>query len=774
MIYALLAGLHTIQDFDLGWQLATGRWVAQHHQVFSTEVFSYTARGAQWIYPALSGLFFYLIYRIGGYALLSWLGALTCAATVFLLLRRKNPATAALALISVPLIANRTQPRAEMFTTLLFAAFLALLWKHYRPADDRPNEHRPHERLWLLPVLMMFWVNFHPGFIAGIALCGAYLAVELLEMIPAALRAKASSRLKESWQWLALTCVAAIVNPWGVRIYGALIEQEKQQQLHTAWVTEWQNIRPSPAGLHQALAWRDPQSAFWWLLVVSVACFVIALLRKHWGEAILLAGASYLALQHVRFQALFAIVIVVVGGSVLHEVWRSRRQVAAELKKPSKKSAEEVGRNLAWGTAVGLVATALLTTLAGARSWDLISDRYYLQSAQLAEFGSGVSWWFPQRALDFIQREKLPANIFAPYSLGGWMTWRLFPEYSDYIDGRALPFGQELFFRAYDLMAEPPDSATWQTEAAARNINTIIAPLGRYSGISLFPQLPAFCQNQNWRPVYLDEVSAVFVRRTPETAALTDRLQIDCDKAQLAPQRDFASNTPMRNRADAFNFSANAAGVLYALGRYEEAMTYIDRAQAIFSNNANLHLTRALILEQTVHPAEAEKEFRTSLALEPNDETWFDFALFYMTQQRYADAIPMLQRVAESSPRPHDLWMLLGRCYLQLQQPQPALAAFDKAEAASPFADNSEALGANFNSTIATGRARAWYQLGDTDRAVSFQEQAVKLAPNDPKLWLGLADLYVAQGRMTKAAEARSHAGENTSQNPAQSTKSHP
>ena len=32
LIYAFLAGLRTISDPDSFWQLATGRWVAQHHQ----------------------------------------------------------------------------------------------------------------------------------------------------------------------------------------------------------------------------------------------------------------------------------------------------------------------------------------------------------------------------------------------------------------------------------------------------------------------------------------------------------------------------------------------------------------------------------------------------------------------------------------------------------------------------------------------------------------------------------------------------------------------
>jgi hypothetical protein len=71
--YAFIAGLRTLSEYDLGWQLATGRWVVQHLQIPSTDVFSYTVPGAPWIYPVGSGLLFYGIYIVGGYQLLSWL-----------------------------------------------------------------------------------------------------------------------------------------------------------------------------------------------------------------------------------------------------------------------------------------------------------------------------------------------------------------------------------------------------------------------------------------------------------------------------------------------------------------------------------------------------------------------------------------------------------------------------------------------------------------------------------------------------------------------------
>src|SRR5215471_5351569 len=146
LIYAFVAGLRTVQDFDLGWQMATGRWVLQHHHVPSTDVLSYTMQGQPFLYPVGAGVFFYLGFLVGGYKIISWIGAAACVATVALLLRRNTATGAAIAILAVPLIAARTLPRAEMFTIVFFAAFFSLLWENY---------HTGNARLWILLLLMV-------------------------------------------------------------------------------------------------------------------------------------------------------------------------------------------------------------------------------------------------------------------------------------------------------------------------------------------------------------------------------------------------------------------------------------------------------------------------------------------------------------------------------------------------------------------------------------------------------------------------------------------
>jgi len=104
---------------------------------------------------------------------LSWLNALACAATVAFLIASGGRLVAALAIVAVPAIAFWTIPRAELFTTVLFAAVLAIIWRNYR---GKPV------RLWVLPGIFFLWANLHLGFISGLGLLGAGVFFELCDM----------------------------------------------------------------------------------------------------------------------------------------------------------------------------------------------------------------------------------------------------------------------------------------------------------------------------------------------------------------------------------------------------------------------------------------------------------------------------------------------------------------------------------------------------------------------------------------------------------------
>src|ERR1039458_61188 len=149
----------------------------------------------------------------------------------------------------------------------------------------------------------------------------------------------------------------------------------------------------------------------------------------------------------------------------------------------------------------------------------------------------------------------------------------------------------------------PPDSPEWGREADRYNINAIIVPLGRYNALQFFPLLRQFCMSNSWVPVYLDDVGAVFVRRSPETENLIQRSRIDCDTAPIP------AAAPADNDAQAFNQWANSAALLQALGRDPEALVATSRALAIFRGSAYVHFVRDNLLKQAKSLGDAEHEY---------------------------------------------------------------------------------------------------------------------------------------------------------------------
>lgn len=736
LIYALFAGLRTVSDFDLGWQMATGRWIIQHHSIPSVDVLSYTAAGQPWIYPVGAGLIFYLAYLIGGYALLSWIGAAACVGAIALLLRKNSATGAALAILAVPLIALRTTPRADMFTVVLFAAFLGILWEQHI---------RGGAKLWLLPLLMIAWVNLHLGFVAGIAVIAAYSAAEVLDAaLDKPQRTAAVQRLRGAAPWLAASVLATLANPWGWRIYRALLVQQRVNSQHEYLIAEWSKLPLTWAAIGASLSLRETAGALYLLLAIALVAAGLAVRRSQWGAAILLLGASYVATRYVRMGAIFACVVVVVGGPILGEA----------LARFSLRLPTERARFILTGATV-----AILALLVVVRCFDLATNRFYMRGSSESAFGAGLSWWFPERAAEFIESNNLPGELFNTYNEGGFVSWRLGPQLRDTIDGRAPVFGVQAIERNSKLLQSPLGSSLWRDESRQHNVNTILLPLARFDGIELV-RLQDFCNSPVWQPVYLDEVSAVFVRRdAPGAQNLLPRYSVNCASAALPPQ------PPKGTGAQAFNAWANAAAVLSTLGRNSEALTATDNALEIFSGSSFLHWLRGNLLYGSGRFDEAEQEYLTAASLEPNDVTFAALSDFYQARGRPVDAVGAMQRAAALSARPYSLESKLGYLYLKSNQPASALHAFDSAERSAPAGIHS--VDGTFDFMLAQGRSVAWSQLGDQARATAFQETAAQLQPDSAEPWRRLARLYRLQGRQDDAlrAELKADAAERSQQN---------
>jgi tetratricopeptide (TPR) repeat protein len=733
LLYAFLAGFHTIYDVDMGWQLAGGRWAVQHHYVPSTDVLSYTAHGNPWIYPPLSGVMFYCIYSLGGFSALTWFTAIASMLTVLLLTRQSGIATGILAIIAVPVLAARITVRADLFSTVLFAAELSILWIYYRTGKGI---------IWLLPFLTLLWVNLHWGFVTSLGLIGAYLMLESSEFLSAKRRVVAKRRLREVWLWLVASCAATLVNPWGPALYREMVRWTTDfASSQSAAIAEFAPLRISWTALQGAVLWRNPDdSAIWWLLVAAFLATIIALAWRNPGAALLIAGSAIPAIERYRFQPMFASVVVIVGGSVLSDAATKHN-----------KDTDKIG-DVSLAVAIGVCSC--FVGLAGLRAYDLISNRYYF-NYQAADFGTGLSWWYPERAMSFAEREHLPGNIFNGYELGGFLAWRL-PEYPDFIDSRGRPFPRDVRTADSELPLEEPDSAAWQEASSKWGFQTAIVPVGRIDGWDYFPKLREFCESKTWRPVYLDEVSAIFLRRGPATQALIDEFQIDCKTVRLSPPH--ADSSSRKGRSDLFNFWTNAAFLLAMLDRPKEAIEALDVAQRIYPDSSHLHLQSGHALMRLGRLNDAERELRRSIQLEPEVVSWEMLSDLLWSEQRHEESVVELRKAAEMALQPQQLYLKIAQRETQLQHGKEALAAFDQAVKFAVDLDTSTSAASEFCAQIAEGRARVYFAMGDTQRAIAFQEQALRFTPGDIRRWKEIAGLYHALGRDADAQEAMRHA----------------
>src|SRR5262245_21452373 len=149
-----------LDDFDTWWHLATGRWIATHGSIPSTDTLSHTVRDHPWINLQWGfDLGIYLIHGLGGPVALTWVCAAGFALAftlVFFLVRRPIGDVAAAALVIVGILASqdRFAIRPEMLSFPRLAGVLTVL------ASGR--------RLWLLVPLMVVWVNVHALFVIGV------------------------------------------------------------------------------------------------------------------------------------------------------------------------------------------------------------------------------------------------------------------------------------------------------------------------------------------------------------------------------------------------------------------------------------------------------------------------------------------------------------------------------------------------------------------------------------------------------------------------------
>ena len=688
VLLLLALSARELVDSDTWWHLKTGELIAASRQIPRTDPFSAINAGRPWVnFEWLAQLVFYMVYRLAGPRGLV-LGAMLALGAAFLAaagagLEWKKPLLgSALLTLSVIAASDRYLVRPEIFSYLLLGLFICIL--------QRYCQGQFAGLIFLLPVLQILWENLHGGTWLGLAAMTAYLAGQsLLRWFPWPKAWKQAAldpvRFRRLLLAAGLVLLATLVNPWGPQTLG-IIFRTQAHQFTMANIAEWQRTYTLDH------PWSPAVSAYWACFGLAAAGFLLNFRRLDLDHLFLALGIGFVSLLAVRNIALFALVALPVTArnlALAAEDFRLQGRLRslhlAKLFRPARAAAM-----------VGLAGFCLGFTR------QVVTDRYYLDQRTRVRFGWDVSSVvYPWPMLDFLARSGIQGPLFNDHDLGGFMIWRLWPQYRVFLDSRAFIYDPD-YLAAYSRALH--SDRGWK--ALSDRYQFRLAAILHLSG-GVGTLLRSLSQDPDWIPVYLDESGVVFARRLPENADWIARHRLDlADPKSLtwaAPPRDQA-----RTRLGFFSAVPDPVQVMDGavfflnLGRWDQAEALLKRALEIAPGN----------------PAAGS-----------------NLASLELKRRRWTEAEAWARQALDGDPQLAEAWMNLGEALYQQQRFSESAGAYGRALRLEP--DKYQAL---------LNRGAALAQLGRYPEAGADLGKAARLQPDAPRPWCNLAYVYERTG----------------------------
>lgn len=479
---AILAmSTHPSIDSDTWWHLRAGQWMVDEGQMIREDVFSYTSAGKAWQYPGIwvQVMMFKLFDWFGPGGLNLWVSLTVTAIFGFVwrTMTGNDLFKAFILLLAAISSAIYWAARPYLISYLLFAIFLYILER---------NHHKEKSRLlWLLPILMIVWVNSHGGFLAGFILWGPYFLETIGKWIVAKRqeRAEEIQVLQKAWKnlfWVGVVLLlSTLLNPQGFNLW-SLPFTTVARQAEQLFIAEWQ----SPDFHNPTLM------PFAWMLMLALALTGASKKRLSLHEILLLVGFGILGLVSVRNIFFFVIIAPAILARLGSEVvvdWGIVFGIQTKLdfsQSPTK---------------AGAIINSILVVVVGL--FALLRVVSYLPVSINQE---AIEEQFPVAAVEFLQTEALPGRMFNTYNYGGYLIWSL-PEVPVFVDGRADLHQDEIIMTWYRIINGADE---WKDVFEEWDIQFVLVE----PGVPLLSKL----DEAGWKTIYEDDVAVIAVSFSPD------------------------------------------------------------------------------------------------------------------------------------------------------------------------------------------------------------------------------------------------------------------
>jgi hypothetical protein len=318
--------------------------------------------------------------------------------------------------------------------------------------------------IWFLPALMLAWVNTHGSFIIGLGTIFLYWLCGHVEFQKGAIEAKRwSVKDRRSLSLVFLACLAVLpITPYGTQLAVYPFNMAFSQPLNVANVQEW-----------QAMPFHLLIGKIFLALVLGFFLLQMVLEFKWRVEELLLFfGGVVLACLHRRFILLFVPFTVPLLATVMAR-WMDGYARAKD-------------KYVLNATLMAAIVFSMVHYFPSRRSLD----------AKIAEA-------YPVEAVEYLRSHPVPGPMFNTYGFGGYLIGAGYPTF---IDGRG-----DLFERGGVMgdYLELMDLKVGGLDVLRRyGIESCL--LQRDESLS-----SVLLASPGWKRVYVDKVSALFVRTQP-------------------------------------------------------------------------------------------------------------------------------------------------------------------------------------------------------------------------------------------------------------------
>ncbi|MCX5783235.1 MAG: hypothetical protein NTW04_02170 [Elusimicrobia bacterium] len=461
---------------DFFWHLSAGKFIAQNLKFPTMDFLSWSKAGQPWTdFEWLTQLIYYLIYNSGGYwAVFALKVFLACAGLFIFFLTLKLYKAENLFFIAAPLWACAMFPnidiRPEQFTFVFFLAELFLLEKMRLGMVDAGNK-----KIFAFAVLFFAaWSNFHAGFIFGLALLFFYFCGELLSL---GIKPSAKIAIAGAGAFL-----GTLINPYGWKVYIVALEHNADMDILRENILEWQ--RSDIANFNQL--------PYWLLMAAAFTLLIWNIIKKRNFSLAHVFSLSFFALQsaeHIRHTMFFTAVSAPYIFCQINHI-KARRSFAFAL-----------------AAAVFALSLGYMKIIA----WPRIKD---------APWGYSSRAEGPCRFLEHNKRALAGTRMYNPWGWGGYLGWRLWPDYKVFQDGRHI--FHEFIPPAVASRKSPEkwknflDKYDFNLLLMDRNFRLVPSKVKLKNGKSVVLRRPMYVflmPREDWAIVFWDYKSIVFAKR---------------------------------------------------------------------------------------------------------------------------------------------------------------------------------------------------------------------------------------------------------------------